>query len=333
MSRPSLLRIHLALFVVAGTLAACARPAPPPARDTGISAGGLVEPSGEERVIIPQLSGRLEKVYIGEGDTVKAGQLIAEIENAEYRAALTATTAELARREAEYAKARAGARREEIDAAMAERSEAVAGEHQATAEYERRRQMAAQKLISAEALQLAHTQAETATARRARADAQRALLLAGTRAEDLAAAAAAVEAAKAERDRAQAVFDKSQIRSPIDGQVLKRDLGEGETVVALSPLPLARIGDISKLYVRADVDELDIGRVRAGQKASITSDAFPGQSFTGEVVRVSHRMGRRNSISGDPAEKQDAKILETLIALDGTPPLPIGLRVDVRITP
>lgn len=315
-------------------LAACGKPTPPPSAGTlGIAAGGLVEPSGEERVIIPQLSGRLARVYIGEGDAVKAGQVIAEIENAEYRAALAGASAELARREAEHAKLKAGARREELDAATAARSEAIAAEHQAGAEYDRRRSMAARKLIADEALQLARTQAEAATARRERADAELALLRAGTRAEDLAAAAAAVDAARADRDRAQALYDKSQIVSPIDGQVLKRDLREGETVVALSPLPLARVGDISRLYVRADIDELDIGRVRTGQKAAITSDAFPGQAFAGEVVRVSRRMGRRNSISGDPAEKQDAKILEALIALDGTPPLPIGLRVDVRITP
>lgn len=325
---------YLGLVFAALALGACGKPAPAPAPgQLGIAAGGLVEPSGEERVIIPQLSGRLSKVYINEGDTVKAGQLIAEIENAEYRAALATATAELARRQAELAKAQAGARREEIDAAAAARSEALAAEHQAGAEYARRRTMAAQKLIAAEALELARTQSEAATARRERADAELALLRAGTRAEDLAAATAAVEAARAERDRAQAFYDKSQIVSPVDGQVLKRDLREGETVVALSPLPLARVGDMSRLFVRADIDELDIGRVRDGQKAAITSDAFPGQSFTGEVVRVSRRMGRRNSISGDPAEKQDAKILEALIALDGTPPLPVGLRVDVRITP
>jgi ABC exporter DevB family membrane fusion protein len=325
---------YLGLVFAALALGACGKPVPAPAPgQLGIAAGGLVEPSGEERVIIPQLSGRLSKVYINEGDTVKAGQLIAEIENAEYRAALATATAELARRQAELAKAQAGARREEIDAAAAARSEALAAEHQASAEYARRRTMAAQKLIAAEALELARTQSEAATARRERADAELALLRAGTRAEDLAAATAAVDAAQAERDRAQAFYDKSQIVSPVDGQVLKRDLREGETVVALSPLPLARVGDMSRLFVRADIDELDIGRVRDGQKAAITSDAFPGQSFTGEVVRVSRRMGRRNSISGDPAEKQDAKILEALIALDGTPPLPVGLRVDVRITP
>ena len=324
----------VAAAFAAFALGACGKPAPPASSGTpGIAAGGLVEPAGEERVIIPQLSGRLAKVYIGEGDRVTAGQLIAEIENTEYRAALAAATAEVARRDADYAKAKAGARREEIDAAGAARGEALAAEQQAGAEYARRRAMAAQKLIAAEALELARSQSQAATARRERADAELALLRAGTRAEDLAAAAAALDAAKAERDRAQALYDKSQIVSPIDGQVLKRDLREGETVVALSPLPLARLGDLSRLYVRADIDELDIGRVREGQRAAITSDAFPGQSFAGEVVKVSRRMGRRNSISGDPAEKQDAKILEALIALDGTPPLPIGLRVDVRITP
>uniref|UniRef100_UPI002147DDE0 HlyD family secretion protein n=1 Tax=Tahibacter caeni TaxID=1453545 RepID=UPI002147DDE0 len=151
------------------------------------------------------------------------------------------------------------------------------------------------------------------------------------RAEDIAAATAAVDAARAERDRAAALVEKSLIHSPIAGNVLKRDLSEGETVVALSPLPLARIGNLSRRFVRADIDELDIGRIREGQSALVVSDAFPQQEFRGTVVHVSQRMGRRNALSGDPAEKQDAKILEALIELDGQPPLPIGLRVDVRI--
>lgn len=296
-----------------------------------IAAGGLVEPAGEERVIIPQLSGRLSKVLIAEGDAVRAGQLIAEIENSEYRAALAAAEAELQRREAELARLRNGARREELAAAEAARAEAGALEAQALAERDRRDGLARNKLIATETAQQARAQAEAAIARRMRADAELALLRAGARTEDLAAAAAAVAGARAERDRARALVEKTLIHAPIDGNVLKRDLSEGETVVALSPLPLARIGNLSKRYVRADIDELDIGRIREGQAATIVSDAFPQQQFAGKVVRVSQRMGRRNSVSGDPAEKQDAKILEALIELDGTPPLPIGLRVDVRI--
>lgn len=316
-------------------LVGCGGSEPPPAGSGGkltvIAAGGLVEPAGEERVIIPQLSGRLSKVLIAEGDTVKAGQLIAEIENTEYRAALAAADAELQRREAELLRLRNGARREEIASAAAAQAEAAALERQALAESDRRAGLARSKLIAAEAAQQARAQADAAMARRARADADLALLRAGARDEDLAAAVAAVAAARAERERAQALVEKSLIYAPISGSVLKRDLSEGETVVALSPLPLARIGDLSKRYVRADIDELDIGRIRQGQSATIVSDAFPQQQFAGTVVRVSQRMGRRNSISGDPAEKQDAKILEALIELDGAPPLPVGLRVDVRI--
>ncbi len=330
----SVLSRCLGVVLVLAGVAGCRGEAPAAAADgrlTVIAAGGLVEPAGEERVIIPQVSGRLSKVLIAEGDAVRAGQLIAEIENSEYRAALAAADAEVQRREAELARLRNGARMEEIAAADAARAEAAALERQALAERDRREDLVRSKLIAAETAQQARAQAEAAVARRARADADLALLRAGARAEDVAAATAAVAAARAERDRAQALVEKSQIYAPIDGHVLKRDLSEGETVVALSPLPLARIGNLTKRYVRADIDELDIGRIREGQVATIVSDAFPQQQFAGKVVRVSQRMGRRNSISGDPAEKQDAKILEALIELDGTPPLPIGLRVDVRI--
>jgi multidrug resistance efflux pump len=321
--------------VVAATLLSACGKSPPPAPlvldASEIAAGGLVEPSGEERVVIPQLSGRLARVYVDEGDTVTAGQLLAEIENAEYRAAVAAAEAHVALRQAELDKLVHGARVEELAAARAARAEAVAGEQVARAELKRREPMAARELISAEQLEQARAQADAATARREQAAAQLALLEAGARSEDRAAAEGALAAARAERDRAQALFQKSQIVAPVAGVVLKRELSEGETVVALSPLPLARIGDLAKLYVRADIDELDIGRIRIGQKARITSDAFRGREFTGEVVRVSRRMGKRSALSGNPAEKQDSKVLEALIALDGAPPLPVGLRVDAHI--
>ena len=326
-------RAYLALAVVAVALAACGSAPPPPHTPLldAIAAGGLVEPAGEERVIIPQLSGRLAKVNISEGDAVQAGQLIAEIENSEYRAALAAATAEVQRREAELARLRAGARSEELTAARAARDEAAAVEQQAVAERDRREGLLKNKLIAVEIAQQARAQATAATARRARTEADLALLRAGARPQELDAAVAAVAGAVAERDRTRALLEKTLIYAPVSGHVLKRDLNEGETVVALSPLPLARIGDLSRRYVRADIDELDIGRIRVGQPATISSDAFAQQQFAGKVVRVSQRMGRRNSISGDPAEKQDAKILEALIELEGQPPLPIGLRVDVRI--
>ena len=61
------------------------------------------------------------------------------------------------------------------------------------------------------------------------------------------------------------------------------------------------------------------------------SDAFPDQIFNGTVSHVSRRMGRRNLVSDNPAQKQDTKVLEALIELSGQPQLPVGLRVDVVI--
>jgi len=326
--------LGVAMFVLAACRAGSADPAAPdrPGMDSSrVAAGGLVEPVSEERVIIPQISGRLARVSIAEGDVVSAGQLIAEIENADLRADMAAAAAEVDLRQAELDRLRHGARAEEIAEATAGLAAAESAEHLAEAAQRRDQPLLQRKLISQSRWDQSRAELEMATAERQRAAAALRLLQAGARIEDIHAGEARLAAAVASRERASAQFGKSQIRSPIDGVVLKRDLREGETAVALSPVPLARIGDTSQLRVRADIDELDIARVRVGQTVDVRSDAFAGRSFPGKVIHVSQRMGRRNLSSGDPAEKQDAKILEALILLEGHPDLPVGLRVDVFI--
>ncbi|GAP64844.1 secretion protein HlyD family protein [Mizugakiibacter sediminis] len=327
---------RLALLLTTVLLAACGDGrAPPPdyahiAGDT-VHAGGLVEPAGEERVLIPELSGRVAHVYVREGERVQAGQVIAELANADLAAQLAAAEATVAQRRAELEKARRGPRIEDIRAAEAALAEADAQAKLAAAERARREQVYAKRLISREEVDVARADAAAAAARRARAAAQLALLRAGTRSEDITAAEAALKLAEAQRGQAAAVLEKSRIRAPVSGVVLQRELREGETVVALSPLPVARIGDLSQRYVRADIELLDIGRVRVGQRATITSDAYPGRRYAGTVVQLGQRMGERHSVSEDPADKRDVKVLDARIRLDGDPPLPVGLRVDVAI--
>lgn len=331
------MKIHrLLIFLMLALVSSACRNAPPPAQPVTlgnhIDAGGMVEPVGEERLIIPQVTGRVQRVLIDEGDQVQAGQLLAELENDEQRATLAGADAELAMRRAELAALHAGARPEEISAARAARDEAAALQQQAAAELTRRQRMAERGLISIEALDEARTRAATGAAVEQRAAAELALLRAGTRQEELDAAAAALDAARAQQQRAAAALEKTRIHSPIDGIVLKRMLNAGETVTALAPEPLAMIGNMTQLMVRADIDELDIGRVRVGAAANVRSDAFPGQSFAGELVRISRRMGQRRALSDDPTQRRDAKTMEALIALEPGAPLPVGLRVDVRIS-
>lgn len=325
---------NLALLLFAVTLAACSRgpePARPIALGPQVHAGGVVEPIGEERLIIPQLTGRVETVLIDEGDAVVAGQLLAELENAEQQSALAMAEAEANRLQAELARLRHGARVEEIRAARAASEEATALALQAGTERARREDMASRKLVSAELLDEARTRAATASAAQKRAQAQLDLLLAGSRQEDLDAAEAALAAARAQAGRAAAELEKTRIRAPIDGIVLKRVLNAGETVTALAPEPLATIGNLDQLRVRAEINELDISRVRGGAAATVSSDAFPGQQFPGRVIRVARRMGTRTILSDDPTQRRDAKTLEVLLELDPGAPLPIGLRVDVQI--
>jgi HlyD family secretion protein len=80
----------------------------------------------------------------------------------------------------------------------------------------------------------------------------------------------------------------TSIYSPIDGTVLNRNISEGQTVAASfsTPTLFSIAKDLSKMQVRATIDEADIGNVQAGQKVSFTVDAFPNENFNGTVSEV-----------------------------------------------
>jgi multidrug resistance efflux pump len=127
------------------------------------------------------------------------------------------------------------------------------------------------------------------------------------------------------------LLEKTILRSPIDGVVLHRFRREGEAVSDQPPTPVVKLGDVSRLRVRVDIDETDIAKVAVGQAAYVTADAWPGQRFEGRVLRLGQRLGRKTLRTDDPAERNDSKILETLVELAPATRLPVGLRVDVFV--
>jgi multidrug efflux pump subunit AcrA (membrane-fusion protein) len=80
--------------------------------------------------------------------------------------------------------------------------------------------------------------------------------------------------------------------------------------------------------VRVDVDERDIARVKLGAPGYVTLSAFPGRRFSGKVVEIGARMGRKNVRTDDPVERLDVKILEVVLRIDG----PEGLVPGIRVT-
>ena len=98
----------------------------------------------------------------------------------------------------------------------------------------------------------------------------------------------AYEKAQATMVKAQSNLDYATITSPIDGVVLSREVEEGQTVAASfeTPTMFTIANDLRKMQVIADVDEADIGQVLEGQRVTFTVDAFPDDTFEGDVTQV-----------------------------------------------
>ena len=316
----------------AATVAADVARAPRSASETSrIAAPGRVEPISEELEVAAEVSGRVAMLLVEEGDRVAAGAVIARLESADYEARAATARAALAIAEAEELRLVNGARAEERREARAAAAQADAALTQAVREHERR--LRARDVIAREELDRAASDVELARARQAEAWERARLVDAPARADERARARAAVQQARARILEAEAMLAKTVIRAPLAGTVLRVVRRAGESVSIESPDGghLATIADLSVLRVRADVDERDVARLRKGQRAWVTADAYGDRRFTGRVIRVGEMLGRKNIRTEEPTEKVDTKVLETLIELDPGQRLPVGLRVDAYI--
>ncbi|HLX17847.1 MAG TPA: HlyD family efflux transporter periplasmic adaptor subunit [Bradyrhizobium sp.] len=293
-----------------------------------VAAPGLVEPIGEEREIGSQVIGIIREMRIDENDRVVAGQIIAVVDNNEQLAKLASARAELAQRKAELERVINGARPEERLEARAAVTETEANLDLARREYDRKVPLVRSGASTQAALDQATSTLNATEAHRVVMSERLAVMEAGSRIEDIQAARALVGLADANVALADALLDKTFIRSPVTGSVLRRYRAAGEAVGNMPPTPVAVVGDLSRLRVRAEVDETDVGRVTAGQRVEVTADAYPDQKYGGTVFRVSSRLGGKAVQTGRPADKVDAKVLQVLIDLDIGTVLPIGLRVD-----
>jgi len=137
--------------------------------------------------------------------------------------------------------------------------------------------------------------------------------------------------ARAHLDMAESLLNDMHIATPITGRVIAKYREAGESVKA--GIPILTIGDLSSIRVRAEIDEDDLGRLVLGQEASVTSDAYPGRFFTGKVIEIGERVGKRAIRLEDPSKISDTKVLETKIELPDAAKseLKLGMTVEVRI--
>lgn len=295
------------------------------------AAEGVVEPHSQEISLAASVTGTVEKIMVTEGDHVAKGQIIAALRNDDLEARLLSAQAALDGRRAELEKLVKGARAQDRAQLAATGRGADAEIGVAATRLARIEQLAERGFVSRATLDDARYSFQSAKARQDEVTQRLSLINAPARQEDLAIARADLKVAERDIEVAAAEFDKTQIRSPINGTILTIQARPGEATSILSPTTIATVGDIDNLVVRAEIDEASIGAIRLGQTARIKTDAYPGRVFLGKIIRIADRMSRKRAPSADPQAQQDAMTLEVKIALQKGAQLPVGLRCDVFI--
>lgn len=217
-----------------------------------------------------EVTGRILELKAGENDKVKKGQILAVIDPEQLQAAVAQAAAQVASADASILQAKATVT-------------------EAGLNLERAKKLREQGLLGQSDL-------DTAVASKARADA------------NLASAVAGSSLARAGLKQAKSRLDKATIYSPIDGVVLARLVELGQTVTAgfTTPVLFRLAEDLTRMQVKAAIDEADVGHVHAGEQATFTVEAFPERKFPSSV----------QSLGNDPKTSSNVVTYQAILVVD-----------------
>ncbi|HXU19656.1 MAG TPA: efflux RND transporter periplasmic adaptor subunit [Verrucomicrobiae bacterium] len=288
--------------------------------------------------------GPLTAINVKEGDQVRKGEVLAQIEAIQSKADVEAQKAQIQTSLADSAAAEAGAKAMQDAIATAQ-----AGLEKANAELERTKlnldreaQLYKDKLVAKQDYDQKKAEYDTAVAgildantRIAQAKSQEAQ----SRAQ-LVSAQRHVTQAQANLTRVVDVFDKYSVISPIDGVVTNLPVRIGETVVpgiqSSTASTVMTVADMSLITAEVKVDETDIVNVQLNQKAALTIDAIPDKTFHGHVIEIGNTAIVRSTgvaASQSQTSSQEAKDFKVVIAMDDPPDdVRPGLSCTAKIT-
>jgi len=263
-----------------------------------VVATGKIEPITKVEVK-SKASGIVEKLLVDYGDSVKKGQVLAELDKEQIQAQVNQQKASLEAADAAARAAQADLERAKYDAEgpdipMLKRA------------YERAQQMAKEGVVSPSALDDAQKNYELAVNRRQLGKAN--VIAAAAKVKQ---SQAQVSQAKAQLAEKEEELGNSTIVAPIDGVVLSRDVEVGDAVSSIlvlgsSATLVMTLGDTRQVYVKGKVDESDIGKVYLNQPARIKVESYKDKTFVGKVTKISP-MG---------VEKDNVTTFEVRVSID-----------------
>jgi membrane fusion protein (multidrug efflux system) len=305
--------------------------------------------SGHLVDLAPEVSGRLIEVDAHEGQFIQKGAVVFRLDPAIPQAALNraeaslvSAKANLASNEALYQKALNGNRPEEIKAADANVKRLQNEEQLAQLDFERDQALFKNHTISQDSLDRARTAYESARQSRENAVQNLIVLQQGSRKEDLAAAKAAVELARARVTEAEAVVESARgdlarftVKAPFDGWAVRRWLDPG--AMPLASQPVVSMFDPTTLRVDANIEEKYLHDIAIGDKVDISVDAYPALHLQGRLTQILRATNSEFSLI--PAEGVSGTFIKVTqrvalrISVTAPPDLPLGpgLSVEVRI--
>jgi HlyD family secretion protein len=239
-----------------------------------------------ESLISFKVQGRIIELPIEEGQWVEAGALLARLDSDDYRQRVRIDEATTRVRQSNLALVLAGTREQELKASEQTMLDAKADLEEKKIDYERAQKLFDKDEVSAQDRDLAQTALKRAQATYQAAGQRYNAAEEGSRKEDIAIARANLREALAILGMTRVNLDYTTLRAPSAGVITVRQAELGEVVVP-GTTPVVTLADLDHIWLRAYLAETDLGRIRWGQDASITTDTYPGKQYHGKVSFIS----------------------------------------------
>lgn len=275
-----------------------------------------------------RVPGRLQSMRYDEGDTVLAGDVIAELDPEPYSEALAVAEARVAQATANLDKLQAGSRPQEVALARAAVDQARAAFDNAEREYERQSGLLASGASSEKLRDAVLAQRDESSANLAAATEALGLAEEGFRSEDIAAARAGLAAAAAELAIRETEFDDTKLTAPSNGTLIARLREPGSMLGSGAPVYSLSLRD--PVYVRAYVDEPHLGRIAPGVEVTITTDTSNGV-YQGQVGFISPRAEFTPRSVETTELRTDLVYRLRIVVADGDDALRQGMPVTVHV--
>jgi HlyD family secretion protein len=231
-----------------------------------------------------KIAGRVLSRFAAEGERVARDQVVALLDAADLEHEVALKKAELAAANAQLAEFQAGFRTEEVAQAKAALAASLAEAQNAKENFERQQRLFRENVIPEKEYDAAVTAHRVAVQALREAEERLALQERGNRPEQIARAQAQVDQAEAALASASTRFNYATLRSPLTGIVLTENIEPGEYVQPGTPV--ITVGNIEEVWLRAYINETDLGRVKVGQEAWLVTDTYSDKQYRGRVTFI-----------------------------------------------